>query len=397
MLNAVSTAVLLGAVAVSATPAAYGPINKWGGGGSGSGASSSTKSWGSGSTSTASSYGSGQTPFKFPLANGFPDLSADALRKVEEQAQGTLPVTGAVDHLNDKSVTVFELIAFNELFEVAFFSSLLSNITSNVYGFGIESQYLKNSVVDALTAVLAQEELHNLGANGILKNAGQDQIQPCEYVFPTDNIDDAIGLARTFTDVVLGTLQAGQFGLASDGDIEFIPLLGSVQGQEGEQNGFYRNFLNLIPSAAPFLTRSEPQFAFSALNQNFVVNGTCHGPANDKLFNSLPVFGVLNVETKNISLEDQTLSFSVKTDHSVSDVSAWKVVFINQQNDPVTESISNVKINNGVATFDAYFKAKTNLNNALTIAAVTHGADYFNTTAAVAAATLFGPGLIEIN
>ncbi|KAK3110590.1 hypothetical protein LTR53_014964 [Teratosphaeriaceae sp. CCFEE 6253] len=395
MVNAITSAVLLGAAVVSANPVAYGPINKWGGGGSNL-ASSTSNGWGWGS-STASASSAGQTPFKFPLANGFPDLSPEALRQVEELAQGTLPDGPPVSHLQDGSVTVFELIAFNELFEVAFFSSLLANVTSGAYGFGIDSSILKDQVVAALTAVLAQEELHNLGANGILKNAGQDQIQPCEYVFPTASFDDAIALARTFTDVVLGTLQAGQFGLASDGDVGFVPLLGAVQGQEGEQNGFYRNLLGLIPSAAPFLTRSEPQFAFSALNQNFVVNGTCHGPANDKLFATLPVFGVLNVESKNISLEDQTLTFSVSTPSSESDVAAWKVTYINQQNVPVTESISNVHKSGDVATFDAYFPAKTNLNNALTIAAVTYGADSFASTADVAKATLFGPGLIEIN
>ncbi|TKA83652.1 hypothetical protein B0A55_00445 [Friedmanniomyces simplex] len=389
MLNAVSSAALLGAVAVSANPLAYGPLNGWGG--------SPSSSWGNGASATISSYGAGQTPFKFPLSNGFPNVSNDTLRQIEQTAQGTLPNGPPVTHLNTTSITIFELIAFNELFEVAFFSSLINNITSNYEGFGIGSSVLKDFVLKSLDAVLAQEELHNLGANGILANAGQDKIEPCEYVFPTASFDDAIALARTFTDLVLGTLQDAQAGLNGDGDGEFIPLLGAVQGQEGEQNGFYRELINLIPSAAPFLTRSAAPFAFSALNQNFIVKGTCPGPANALLFKSLPIFGVLNVETKNIALADQTLTFSVTTPSSASDVASWKVVYINQQNVPVVEAITNVQVSNGVATFDAFFPAETLLMNALTISAVTHGADTFATVSEVAAATLFGPGLIEIN
>lgn len=42
--------------------------------------------------------------------------------------------------------------------------------------------------------------------NGILQSGGQPEIQPCEYQFPVATFLDAIALAATFTDVVLGTL-----------------------------------------------------------------------------------------------------------------------------------------------------------------------------------------------
>jgi len=171
----------------------------------------------------------------------------------------------------------------------------------------------------------------------------------------------------------------------------------TIRAKHSEQNGFYRELINLIPSSAPFLTRSAAPFAFSALNQNFVVNGTCPGPANALLFKSLPIFGVLNVDTKNIALADQTLTFSVKTSSSYADVAGWSVTFINQQNVPVTKPITNIKLAGGVATFDAFFPAETLLMNALTISAVTHGASSFASVSDVATATLFGPGLIEIN
>jgi len=382
---AVLPAILLGAAAASAKPVA------WGGEQSGShGGAPSSYHHNNGSSS--------QEPFKFPLSNGFPDVSADVLRDIEEAAHGTLPNGDLPSEINDTSATVFELIAFNEMFEVAFFTSLLDNITENVDGFQIESRVLRNFVIDTITAVQAQEELHFLGANGILNASGHNTIEPCEYVFPTDKFDDAINLARTFTDVVLGTLQDALVAFAGDGDGEkFSALIGSVIGQEGEQNGYYRSLLGLIPSGAPFLTRSAAPFAFSALNQMFVVPGTCPGAGNAELFKALPVFGALTVDTKNIQLKDQTLTFSVTSNSTGSDFKDYSVVYLNQQNVPLVEKIENVKIDGDYVTFDAFFPAATLIMDDLTIAAVTKNAGPFASADEVAAATLYGPGLIEIN
>lgn len=85
----------------------------------------------------------------------------------EKQAHGTLPNGGTPSSLAAGDVTSFELIAFNELFEVAFFTSLIQNITNDVSGFDIPNGGVKNFVLQTLTAVQAQEELHALGANGM--------------------------------------------------------------------------------------------------------------------------------------------------------------------------------------------------------------------------------------
>ncbi|KAK5121782.1 hypothetical protein LTR85_004657 [Meristemomyces frigidus] len=382
MLNTLTSAVLLGAAAVSAAPAAWGPMSNWGSGGD------------SHSSSTVSSYSAGQTPFTFPLSNGFPTVSAAALHDIEEAAHGTLPNGALPTEINATSAIVLELIAFNEAFEVAFFTSLIQNITSNVEGFQIDSQVLRSFVLETLIAVQAQEQLHFLGANGILASAGQTQIQPCEYVFPTACLDDAINLARTFTDVVLGTLQDAQNTFATDGDSELVALIGSVIGQEGEQNGYYRSLLDLIPSSNPFLTRSAGQFAFSALNQDFVVKGSC--PSVDNvLFNAIPILGALTVDTQNIQLKDQTLTFTVESNST--DFSQYSVVFVNQQNVPVVEKITNVKSSDGTITFDAEFPGADLIMDGLTIAAVTKTAGPFASVPEVAADSLFGPGLIEVN
>ena len=406
MRNTIASAAVLGAAAVSAVP--YGPLNSGWGSNSGSASGSSPNSapsstgsqggWNSGSWGSWSGS-SGVTPFKFPLSNGFPNVDANTLRQIEQQAHGTLPNGQLPTHIGDGSATVFQLIRFNEVFEVAFFSSLLNNITSHARGYDVSNhQFLEQFIVDAITVVQAQEELHALGAGGILQTAGRDVPDPCEYVFPSDSLDTALDFARTFTDVVLGTLQAAQVGLAANGDNEFLALLGSVQGQEGEQNGFYRSFLNKVPSELPFLTLSDPRFAFSILNQKVIVPGSCSGKGNDDLFKAISILEPLNVVNPEPDLSNQDVKFTVSSNMTQSDFQKLKVVFINSQNVPVVSDIENVSVSGNTISFQAYFAAADLIANGLTISAVADpSVNKLDTVPNVAAASIFGPGLIEIN
>jgi len=353
-------------------------------------------------------------PFTFPLSNGFPKVAnpSSQLTAIEQQAHGTLPNGPPPPSITADTATSLELIAFNELFEVAFFTELLSNVTNNVTGFQFADSNDRTTVITALTAIQAQEELHALNANGALAHFGLEPIQPCEYNIPVSDFATAIGLASTFTDVVLGTLQDVASLLATDGDDGLIRGVVSVVGQEGEQNGFYRELLGKIPSALPFLTTSTREFAFSALNQNFIVPGSC--PNIGEI--ALPIFRTLTVDTQNIQPTTQTLEFSVTIENTIENTnSTWgnwerdcpernpdyfsslSVVYINQQNLPVVETITNVAIEGNTVTFDAEFPFDQFLMNGLTIAAVTKTAGPFASADAVAKDTIFGPGLIEIN
>lgn len=370
---------------------------------------SATASWGNAPTggssgtppppsSSGSSDGS-SNPFSFPLSNGFPNIQnpSSQLSSIETQAHGTLPngppppSAPAADDLVSQ-----RLIAFNELWEVAFFTELLFNVTNNVEGYQFQDQSERQVVIDAITAVQAQEELHALNANGVLGHFNAGPIQPCKYVAPVSDLKSAIGLARTFTDVVLGTLGNVQQHLGQNGDAALIPGVAAVIGQEGEQNGFYRSLLGLIPSAAPFLTASTREFAFSALNQAFVVPGSC--PNANTI--DLPVFGTLNVLTQNIAPQDQSIQFSFSATGAYSQYTNYQglsLVFINQQNTPVVAQITSASVDShGTVTFSAQFPFTENLMFGLTIAAVVEGQGPFANAAAVAAATKFGPGLIEV-
>lgn len=201
------------------------------------------------STSTASSSSNGAqlksgNPFSYPLANGFPDLTDSAKAQVNVLAHGIEP-NGGAPTLDADSLLSFQLIAFNEIWEVAFFTDLLFNVTNDISGYAISDSSAKATMVNALTAIQAQEELHADAANSFLKANGVPPIQGCQYIFPTSTLSDAIALASTFTDVVLGTLQDVQYGLTESAIkgaqvAGVVPIIGGVIGNEAEQNGFFR-------------------------------------------------------------------------------------------------------------------------------------------------------------
>jgi hypothetical protein len=332
MLFSMTSALVLYTALASAKP--WGPLNYWHGNAASSSGSYSTAS------STASAPTGPQTPITFPLSNGFLNVNNATLQQLEENAHGTLPNGPLPTSINATTVPILELIAYNEIFEVAWFSSLLANITNNVPGYQVDSPILRDFLIRTFTAVLGQESLHYLGANGILNSTGNAMVTPCEYVFPDYNLDMALRSSATHTDNVLGALPDAQAAFIANGDSELVPLIGSVigkrvrslgicrtilltfnVGQEGEQDGYYRSLLNLIPSANPFLTRSAGAFLFSEITQLYVVPGSCNGSANNNLFASVPLFGKLNLISQTTQLADQTPTFSVES--NATSTSDW--------------------------------------------------------------------------
>lgn len=212
-------------------------------------------------------------------------------------------------------------------------------------------------------------------------------------------LSKSAAFAQTFTDVTLGTLQDVITIFAENNNDDFLRGIASVIGQEGEQNGFFRILQDKRPSAQPFLTASARDFAFSAINQNFVVPGSCPD-VNDHAIN-LTIFEPLTLVTPPTQAIDQylTYSFSVESSsngtHNYTSTEELSLVLISGQNKPIVEDLENVKIENGVVTFDAPFNVVENLLFGLTIAAVTVGDD-FTSVDEVADATIFGPALIEL-
>ncbi|RHZ63580.1 putative sexual development protein (LsdA) [Aspergillus thermomutatus] len=326
-----------------------------------------------------------------PLPDGMPFPSPGQLREIELRAHGTLPNTPLPDHISREGIVNLQLIAFNELFEVAFFNELLLNVTNNVTGFEIPDEENRNMVVRSLTAIRAQEELHALSANYALQHFNVSPILPCRYHFPVSDFDHAIALAATFTDLVLGTLQDVVERFAVGGDFNFTRIISSVIGNEGEQEGWFRLLQDKIPSELPFLTTSDLNFAFTAI-QAFVVPGSC--PNIDEI--PLETFHFLAILTPPANTT-QTIRVAWRpTETGAPGQHVW-MTYINQLNLPIVEPMNIISVEHRTVVAEVLFPYDEYLMNGLTIAAVTNSSGPFPNANAVARATVAGPGLIVVN
>ena len=89
----------------------------------------------------------------FPLADGFPNPSAAQLTDIENRAFGTLSNAPPPTTISTDGLTNLKLIALNELFEVAFFTELVANLTNKVSGYDLG--YGHDFVLQTLEAVVA--------------------------------------------------------------------------------------------------------------------------------------------------------------------------------------------------------------------------------------------------
>ncbi|OLN89343.1 hypothetical protein CCHL11_08998 [Colletotrichum chlorophyti] len=323
----------------------------------------------------------------------------EQIRVVEQEARGSLPNSAPPPKLEPSSLTAFQLIQFNEQFEVAFFSSMLENVTAG--GPGWETTE-KDRMIETLKVVVAQEKLHALDAKGVLDHFKAFSPAPCQYQFPTNNLKEAVALAETFTSVVLGTLQDANQLLAKNGDLGPVRAVSAVIGQEGEQNGFYRSILSHAPSSQPFLTTSIAPFAYSAL-QSFVVKDSCPFKLSEI---DIPLYAPLNVEQMQggqIEAKDQMLSFSVDLREVVTagrflgkERAPLFVTYLSGLNVPLSVPVQNPQWDGARITFDAEFPFEKNSMYGLSIAALTYEGK-FTSPGDISKATLAGPGLIQVN
>ncbi|KAH9995342.1 sexual development protein [Xylariaceae sp. FL0662B] len=331
--------------------------------------------------------------YAIPPSDGFPNPNPQQLLDIERQADGLLSNLPPPPRLSQAGIVNFQLIAFNENFEVAFFSSLIDNITNHVHPFPVVPIHIRLAdILEILQTVKAQEELHAITAINTLQHFNASLIpEPCTYKFPTVSLRDAIALAETFTSLVLATLQDAEQSFAQNGDDGPVRAISSVIGQEGEQNGFYRLFLDRKPSQKPFLTTSTAAFAFSALQQ-FVVS--C--PFNISDIN-IPIFPPLTVLT-TAEAKDMTLAFSADLSSAgpINQTESLFVTYLVGQQLPISVPISNAKWAGSVLTFDAFFPFAENIMFGLSIAALTNSSN-FTDADAIVANTIAAPGLIEVN
>ncbi|KAF2683810.1 late sexual development protein [Lentithecium fluviatile CBS 122367] len=324
----------------------------------------------------------------FPLENGFPNPSQDAILGIQKRAGGTLPNGPPPTALSEAARTSLKVIALQENMEVYYFSELIHNVTNKVPGYDLGSE--QEVVLDTLNAILAQEELHALNANGALKKFGEEPIEPCQYAFPVTDFQSAMNLANKFTSLVLGTLQDVSQTLAQNGDFGLVRGISSVTGQEGGQNTFFGGALGKRASSQPFLTTSDIRLAFAAV-QGLIIPGSCPNIQTIPLETLKP----LNVLTPDVKPETQNIKMSfAKADVGTDDLASLSVVWISGQNQPIVLSLRNPVVEGELVKFDAHFPYDVFVMDGLSIALVVRGKGPFATAADATTATMYGPALV---
>ncbi|KAK4183515.1 late sexual development protein [Podospora australis] len=330
------------------------------------------------------------------ILGGFPNPSGDQLRQIEDRADGTPSNAPPRPSLNESSVPIFQLINYNENFEVAFFASLINNITADLPGYKLEPAR-KKEILEILDTVLAQEQLHAIDAATVLNHFQKFQPQPCSYFFPTVNVIEAFAFADRFTSLVLGTLQDGAQGLALNGDAGPIRDVSSVIGQEGQQSGFYRIILKKKPSEKPFLTTSVGPFLYSWVTR-WVVPNSC--PFSLEQI-PLPIFPVLQTHVGagigyglEVEAKNQVITFYATLSQQYTG-DLW-VTYLSGLLLPISKKAQNVRWEGAKVTVDAEFPFEEYLMYGLTVAALTTK-EGFGSAGEVVAATLAAPGLIQVD
>lgn len=91
-------------------------------------------------------------PTVYPFSDGYPNPSPEQLKLISAAAGGSLPNGPLPTKLTPAAAAGLQLIELNEAFEVAYFTSLLKNITDNVPGYELKGLN-RTSIIDALSAV----------------------------------------------------------------------------------------------------------------------------------------------------------------------------------------------------------------------------------------------------
>ncbi|QKX61669.1 uncharacterized protein TRUGW13939_08822 [Talaromyces rugulosus] len=315
------------------------------------------------------------------------NFSPSQISSIEQEAHGMLPNAALPSSISQDSLISLQLIAFNEIFEVAFFTELLFNLTNNVDGYELSDDN-GESIIESILTIQNQEELHALQANQLLEYFGTNPIQPCNYSFPVSNLREAIWHASLFTSVNLGTMQDVTRIFADSGDTSLIQVLTSIIGQEGEQEGFFRIIQQKLPSEVPFLTASVREFTFTALRSHVIPGSCSHLDAIH-----LKTFAPLNLITTPVA-ETEIIQFSYPNQTYYGDLFA---VYINQQNLPIVEAIGVNDVKDYAVNAEALFPYNANEMNGLTIMTLTNSPGPFIDAREVAKSTLFGPAFIIVN
>ena len=145
--------------------------------------------------------------FAHPLVipDGPPPHPQDPL-SFSKLAGGGPPNAALPANISDTAVTIFTVVNFLENFESGFFGQAIEWIK------GWNEKGELDALLDIVTTIQAQEEVHVATAEAVLKNYNKPIVQPCKYSFPgVKNVHDFIDLANTITVTGIGKSCIGNY------------------------------------------------------------------------------------------------------------------------------------------------------------------------------------------
>ncbi|CAH0753163.1 unnamed protein product [Bemisia tabaci] len=334
----------------------------------------------------------------FPKDDGFPSNAppgSDNETEIYQRAFGTRPNGAPAKNLTEDDFTSLQIIVFTGIFEVAYFVQLIYNITNNVTGYEIDDPDERSKTIAELTAIQSQEEVHVLQARYLLLQNDRDPIRPCQYITPVSNLKDAIRTIYKATALLLGTLQEIIYRFGFDAR-ELVKPSSAISENEAEQAAFFRQYLGYTPTSTPYLTGATRSMAYSAVQQNYIMPGSC--PNSFEI--ELPIFGVLGIVAfPDMSRKDnQTIQLFVPG-HDTNVIDGLSICYAYQQNVPPCESLTDAHVDQGYVYFLANYPTALDTFGlkGLVIGVLVNSTDNVTDVDSLDPYILYGPLLIAEN
>ncbi|KAI6080101.1 ferritin-like domain-containing protein [Hypoxylon rubiginosum] len=280
---------------------------------------------------------------------------------------------GVTLDLMPETITNLQLALFLENLEFAFFQSASANFTAS-------DPALTDTLNQTIREATMQEATHQKALRNILDAADADQIEPCQYRFPSQNTSQFLALGRTLSSVGVGATVSLAGSIPAQ-DVELVSGIASIAATEARHSAFFETANGKLPNPAPFDTPVPSTWAFN-LALGFVVPGSC--PVTPPI----PVLSPLVVEAAEEG-DETTVDVSwdpVQTSIQVEGNKPLFVAWINQLASPIYTPLSRTSNSTGKATMPE------GLEGPIVVALTAQ--DYLERLEEVAVSTVAGPAVL---